>query len=236
MSDSDGVKDDRTKWVAVALAIVTIIVLVCLGYALQSSLNNWNESQQNSRQIKYETERYIRERCVGLDVINGIKCITDAKQSATNHERDESDLYAQRQMVVWAFIMAVTALISIPLSVAGVFFVWNSLHLTRRATKAAIDANTNTLLAIDQEQTNAQRQLRAYIHVDEARISYIGGIDIEAVLKVRNFGNTPAKKVIVWYEGTVTDRKDAGFSYSFNGDYGPIEVAPPNRPYQLKLF
>ena len=87
---------------------MAVILIASLIYVAWATSNNWDTSQQNAREIKSYADRYERERCVGLDIVAGIKCISDARQAASDKERDEADLYAQRQMAVWAFLVAVT--------------------------------------------------------------------------------------------------------------------------------
>jgi hypothetical protein len=141
------------------------------------------------------------------------KCVADAEKAAHNQEQAEADLYAQRQMAVWAFAVGMSGLVSIPLSLAGILFVWRSLALNREALRIAGEANANTLTAIEQEQANAQKGLRAYLGVvfihfdcpssiilDYKPREIIAGQKITdfAVLTIKNFGQTPANKVYTW--------------------------------------
>jgi hypothetical protein len=64
------------------------------------------------------------------------------KKSAHSDQRDEYDLLAQKQMVIWAFAVALGALVSIPLTAAGIVFVWANLT-EMRAQRAQMIAQTN---------------------------------------------------------------------------------------------
>ena len=95
----------------------------------------------------------------------------------------------------------------------GTLALLYSIGLNRIATNAAIEANASTLKAITQEQENAQRQLRAYVGIEVITTTpneFL--VDIPATdpsvagttankfihITVKNFGQTPAKDVVVY--------------------------------------
>lgn len=187
MFDNDRSKDNQPRWVVPALFAMALVLTAALAYVVWATSNNWNASQQSARHIQSNAQRYERERCIGLDVAAGIKCIADTREAAANQERDEADLYAQRQMAVWAFLVAVTAFVSIPLSITGIYFVWRSLALNRDAVNAATDSNKVA-------REIGEAQVRAYLtcisgDYRQTRQSIICNIVIE------NTGQSPASEV-----------------------------------------
>lgn len=194
MSDSDRGKDNKPRWVIPALVGMAIILLTALGYVTKATSDNWNASQQNAREIQSYTARYERERCVGLDVAEGVKCIADARKAAADQERDEADLYAQRQMAAWAFLVAVTAFVSIPLSVTGILFVWRSLAMNREAVGAAVHGNENALKAM-------KADLRPWMEIKEIKVKNFRTsaehITLNVEVLFENVGKSPAKKIDV---------------------------------------
>ena len=150
------------------------------------------------------------------------ECISQAQEAAQDKERNESDLYAQRQMAVWAFSVGIAGFISVFLSLAGIFYVWYSLALNRAAVDAAVSANANTLTAIHQDQQNAERQTRAYLTVDsvnsdwDKEFAYRNGFKV----KIRNCGQTPAYGIVA---GSTVDYRPVG-KFSF---VSPAQVGAP---------
>lgn len=147
MSGSNRGQDNKPRWVVPALVILALVLIAALAYVAWATSNNWNASQQNARQIQSNAQRYERERCVGLDVVGGIECITKTREAAAEKERDEADLYAQRQMAVWAFLVAITALVSIPLSLGGIFLLWQNLMQVHRSNESAEQSAEAALLS-----------------------------------------------------------------------------------------
>ncbi len=179
--------DNRLKWVVPALAFMVAILVVALGYVIWSTSNNWKASHQNVGDIQSYANRYIRERCIGLSVAEGVKCITDAKKTAADLKRDEADLYAQRQMAVWTFLVAVTAFVSIPMSLAGIFLVWQSLALNREALRLTADANANTLRI-------GQAQVGAYLTCDGGTYT-INNNGLMCKPTITNHGQSAARNI-----------------------------------------
>lgn len=96
------------------------------------------------------------------------------------------------------------------LSFLGTGLIFWSLCLTRKA-------NQNTINAINQEQANAERQLRAYVFVDTVSLkdSNSKKFATQVIVTTKNFGQTPAKQVMVDFNLVVPlwgeqKRKDNG--------------------------
>ena len=193
MSDSDRGEDFGHWWVTPGFVALATVFITVFGYAYWATTSNWNESQENSKHIEAYSNRYAVERCNRLYPVEKDECIKEAAQAAQDQQRNEADLYAQRQMAVWALVVAICAAVSIPLSVAGIFFVWRSLALNREAVAAATTANANTLRAIEQEQANAERGIRAYVTPGNISVSKFDiGLKSNFRCVFKNSGQTPA--------------------------------------------
>lgn len=145
---------------------------------------------------------------------------SDEANDQRQHDREEADLKAQQDMAIWAERMFWATFAAVVVSLLGLALIGRTLHHTRRAADYAKDmvdeakATTNaTLKIINQEQTNAQRQLRAYVGVET--ISLCNGINpsltIDPIasppgtattnllrIMCKNFGQTPANNVMVF--------------------------------------
>ena len=63
----------------------------------------------------------------------------------------------------------------------------------------------------------AQRQLRAYIAVEHGDVQLVnGGEGIRAMIRIKNFGQTPARNVVSWASVRVFDAENPVFSMKKN--------------------
>jgi hypothetical protein len=88
------------------------------------------------------------------------------------------------------WIAALAAIGSVGVSIWAVRLVGRSLKETRKATSTAITSNRIA-------QETAKRQLRAYVLVVECYFESVGDTNFRLVLKIKNFGQTPAYKLSV---------------------------------------
>ncbi len=159
----------------------------------------------------------IRQHCQFSSAETQRECTSSEKETAQDQERGARDLYAQRQMAIWSAATGVTAIVSIFLSAAGIIFVWRSLQLTR-------EANAQTLKAIEQEQTNAERQVRAYVGISEVRaLPVLVSKPLETFIKINNFGQTPAQNVRVWSRSFFVGREDVASPEAITANIGVLE-------------
>lgn len=157
------------------------------------------------------------------------------KQPCENPQgRDESDLCAQWEAANAATDAAQYALWQTLLAAFGTVGVLVSLYYTRRALKLAIESTEDAEKALQFASRNADaaqdlvevsrqtagRQLRAYVYLDSADIGIVrrsravgGGFDVTFKMTFKNYGQTPAKNVILF----------AGYSY----DKFPLTMTLP---------
>jgi hypothetical protein len=111
-------------------------------------------------------------------------------------QRSEDDLRAQQEMACWARNMFLTAIAQTLLSVLGVILIYRTLRATRDAVDEARAATKAAEDAVDVTRETAQRQLRAYVFVDNVLVTDDGeNGSSHALLKLRNTSTTPAYKV-----------------------------------------
>lgn len=139
-------------------------------------------------------------------VVTAINC-----QASGSDFNPWQDSYAQWSMVVLSAL-------ALGVSVWAVRLVGKTLAETKEATKAAREANATTLKAIEQDNLNSQRQLRAYLFVETATISITNG-GVSAQIDIRNSGASPAKSVRLrlHLQAVVTMTKLKVESYDWQG-------------------
>lgn len=141
----------------------------------------------------------------------------DAQSSAESEHKTEehetADLEAQRkaadaaaasaEIAEWQKIPTIAQIILAGLAAFGLFvslyYTRQSIALSRAATEAAVAGNTATIKAIDQEQNNAQRQMRAYVTYSGFRFekSVTSAMGYQMKFSFKNAGSTPAYNVLV---------------------------------------
>lgn len=135
--------------------------------------------------------------------------ISKANERANNDKHDEKDLVAQESMATSThWIMWFTGA-QIFLTLFGTWLVWRSLTLTRVAVNAAVEGNTHTIAANEQQRISSQRQLRAYMTVSDCSYQALDDGYLLSV-KIRNSGQTPAFNVRHMSESYAGEYPDGG--------------------------
>lgn len=112
----------------------------------------------------------------------GPLCIKDEEATASESERAEDDLKAQKDMANWAVWIAVFTALQIGVGLLGVGLVYNTLRATRKANRIA--------------RRSAERQLRAYIDVRPGGITTADNLgDAIGFVTIKNVGQIPATEV-----------------------------------------
>lgn len=107
--------------------------------------------------------------------------------------RSEQNLQAQRDMARWAFDALILSGIAAFATVLGLVYVKKTLDLTRKAVEDSARSADAAVQAIEQSELHAQRQLRAYISLKEAKLKDVAvGMQPKAIIKFLNCGSTPA--------------------------------------------
>lgn len=203
------------------LLAIAIALVVAFGLFLRdlSTVDRWYVESAAEEADEHRREAYnqISEFCLSLPAAQAQQCMYQARNTAYQQEHEDADLAAQRQMAMWTKWMGIAAFFAILVSIAGVFLVWTTFRETRRANttarkefaRARLDArnaaksseaalkigNKSALAAAKQvkiAQETAYRELRAYLSVQEVRVSEVGTLGLNGQIVIRNAGHTPA--------------------------------------------
>jgi hypothetical protein len=183
--------------------------IIAVGLILSGLFTGWGWLQFSKYQTQHSNERqYIANyeaptggnyadscREKGSGISGAAKCLIESIDSNREAQRSKYDLQAQQEMAEWAFALVLLTVAQAVASFFGIILLVQNLALARVA-------NANTLVAITQEQINAERQLRAYItisHVDFVQI----GREIQIRVKILNAGQTPAHSCVVWMDSSL---------------------------------
>lgn len=195
-----------------AFAVLLLIIGATAGLILEGLGGLYQghaQYQKNAQSQREAASQEIAKTCFTGDFSNFSKCLSEKIEAYYSQQVTNQDLKAQQDMAYWAMLLFILGVGQAVIAAIGIYFIWNSLRLSRIATSAAVEANKNTLKAIEQEQANAQRQLRAYVVVEPTNASLLifdqrdmtkGTVSIQ--VKVTNAGQTPAYRL-----RTITDAK-----------------------------
>ena len=217
----------RSNWVKLA-AIGGIIFLSSL------TLIAWGlaETSKYQRQADYRANdyaEYSREKvgksCVGPLTVNQADCVEQARKEARENQRDEQDLVAQRQSALWAYVMAVAAVIGMALSAVGVFLVYTTFDATRKANEIA-KKNVRPWVVVERFEIKRLR----FENV-EWRQGIFAIVEVE--IQIKNIGQTPAYAFLTSGE-TMQDIKEQIakiYPVTFEGD-----CLAPNQKRNINIF
>ncbi len=183
------------RYGAIALAALAAIGLLTFSYsqyreaaAVQSLIER---QASNQTQIEGEAARREGQRCTEIiPTTERIDCEYRAKEGGKASRRAIRDLEAQKVMALWTRYMGLAAIIGTAVGVIGIGLVFVTFYEARKANRIARESN--------------ERQLRAYLAVDDASIG-LHPEEGEIVLQIRlkNCGQTPAYKACIMGESYV---------------------------------
>jgi hypothetical protein len=179
----------KNKLIFLAIAVITFCAF-WIGYGLLESAKYEQQAKDKISEYAEHTSDKVARACVGTDKNKSIQCVNEAFEAKRDYEYNQSDLVAQRQSALWAYIMAAAAVIGIALSAVGVWLVKTTFDETRLANSIAKE----TLF----------RQLRAYATVESIerdQSTRVGEYpSFECVnITIHNSGSTPATCVKIIY-------------------------------------
>jgi hypothetical protein len=160
---------------------------------------NEQTSQSDIQRIRDITASRIGENCSRLDRARALECIAEANDAADEDIRAIINLTAQRNISAWTIVVGLVGVLSGPLTIAGMYFLWKNLYEVRRATEISEKAVGVAREANDIEQRIGKATVRAYVSISDAMIQFPGGkSDTFAFLqlKCRNSGQSPAFNIL----------------------------------------
>jgi hypothetical protein len=128
----------KNRLIFVAIAVLTFcVVCIGFGYGLLESAKYERQANDKIGEYAEHTRDKVAQVCVGSAKIENIKCVTEAFEAKREYEYNQSDLVAQRQSALWAYIMAGAAVIGLALSAGGVWLVKTTFDETRTSNLIA---------------------------------------------------------------------------------------------------
>lgn len=203
MSKSD--RSNRTaSLIAGAFCAVFLFAAAALIYPL-GFLNGREAERRQQTPASYSksAQADAKRACARLQGGAAFECIYEKVEASQEQARAEQDLSAQQRAADSALASAVIALLTLAISIVGVWFVKRTLDATLDAvqdtSRATAAMEAQNLLAAE----TAHHQLRAYILPKSARIS---GVELDKAPRVdltfSNSGATMAHNVDldVWFD------------------------------------
>lgn len=139
MSDSGGGNQFKTRLI-VGIIIAVVIASTFIGWGLLNSAQYEWQADANTGHYSEYTRKKIAESCVGIAAPEKAKCVYEARDQEREYRYNQRDLVAQRRSALWAYVMAVAAVIGMALSALGVWLVKTTFDETRRSNEIANDA------------------------------------------------------------------------------------------------
>lgn len=161
-----------------------------------STAKNGNRADHHTQEYRKQADRDIKNKCTSSDVAALRSCIQEIVETTNEHERDEDDLHAQRDMAKWALLMLAATIAAAFAAFIGVVFIWNDTRVARKIGQAGV---------------------RAYVSVTDVEL---GIFEKHPFLIVRfilaNKGNSPAIGTVVSYNIEVDEWGPSGKTVSKN--------------------
>jgi len=194
-------------WVVVAgiLFAALVIAVIEQGIRLSQVHQEVYKEYANSRQ-EAERKKQFKERCDSITAVVELRrCFEQQIDSSWDTQKDQEDLYAQKQMADWAWWMVIlTMAIGVPSICLTGFGIWLVYLNLREAQHITIEAIKHTQVA-EQTARIAERQLvvgqrpwvSAHIGIESAVTIKDGEFIVEVIVRMKNYGQSPAISVDV---------------------------------------
>jgi hypothetical protein len=193
MSDSDRVNVSKVGLI-IGLLLALGICVSWIGYGLSKSAEYERQADNKRSEYSEYTRQKIADTCVGIPDLEAVKCRYEALDAQREHDSNQSDLIAQRQSALWAYIMGAAAVIGMALSAVGVWLVKATFDATR-------EANIIQKTAMKNAEIDAKEARDALVESDRAVVIVPGsmrgtqepGGTVSLQFIVENNGRTAAK-------------------------------------------
>lgn len=177
----------------VALLVVSVLT-VGMGAFAAFDISRYSEieageSVRHTKQNEAVTADQINTKCVPLEPVLRIVCVSEHIATQREAQRSEEDLQAQQMMARIAFWMAALAFVQSLIGIGGIYFVGRSLDLNAKATEEATRAADAAEKALVAENRPWIRFSLLSVGIDFASRT------AEAEFRVENGGKSPALNV-----------------------------------------
>ena len=199
---------------------------VSIGYGLLEAAKYEQQANDKIGEYTKYTRDKVTQACVGVAKIDKIKCVNESFEAKREYEYNQSDLVAQRQSALWAYIMAAAAVFGIALSAGGMVLVYTTFREARKSNEIA--------------QQIGQAQTRCYLSVKSAKILIEMSGNIGMTIILLNSGQSPARN-FRWsflvnlrsknpnFNGEIGLSKESLISSGHSCDIAVGESHPPNQ-------
>ena len=144
------------------------------------------EAERHTTHYSERTSEQIKESCTPSNPLPRDQCIEEIIKASHENQRNEADLYAQRQMADWAYAITVIGSFSIFLTIAGIYFVRESLIEMQRTRKVSEDAVKAALQQV-------KIQLRPKITANQIAMEVVADMPLAGHLILVNEGGNSAE-------------------------------------------
>ncbi|WP_324743651.1 DUF6471 domain-containing protein [Tsuneonella sp. CC-YZS046] len=224
MSGSNWIKHPMARLVGGLIVAITYCAL-WIGYGLLESTNYERQARAKTEEYSRHTSDKVAETCVGIPRAERIRCFYEAIDAQAEYEYNQADLVAQRQSALWAYIMAVAAIIGMALSAVGVWLVWTTFRETKRTADEANEANKIS-----------RDQIRAHL-ICEGGEFQVGENFANFTLKFKNIGNSNARqirtRVKLW---VARNGLEGGVQEFFGNEKAWITLIPASQTERATVF
>lgn len=186
----------RGDWSAVTKAGLSLVFIVILatavffiskGMELQRAYQK--EASSASQNYTNRAAQHMKLDCAQADPADRHKCTKEIREADRENRRKEYDLEAQRITAAWTSLMGGAALVGMAFSIIGVALVWTTFHETKIGNVIAREIG--------------EAQTRAYLSITDASC-HVPKRELTAFrFDLRNAGNSPARKTMVYLEYAV---------------------------------
>jgi hypothetical protein len=157
-------------------------------------------ANSNKRHYSEYARKKIVETCVAISPLEKARCVYEARDQEREHQYNQSDLVAQRQSALWAYIMGLAAVIGMALSALGVWLVKTTFDETRCSNEIARMAQRPWL--------DVQIKLHGIARAEK-------GYALRIEMNVENLGQTPANHLRYAVDGFFLEDLDMGSPFEF---------------------
>jgi hypothetical protein len=119
------------------IVIATLVAATFISFGLLKSAQYEWQADANSGHYSEYTRKKIAETCVAVSALEKAKCVYEARDKKREYRYNQRDLVAQKRSALWAYIMAVAAVVGMALSALGVWLVKTTFDETRTANEIA---------------------------------------------------------------------------------------------------
>lgn len=194
-SDSKGSKHIWVWGVCATALGVFLFTLVAISHLHGAQSER---DQQHANQSRERSHGSLRGLCANVPPNRAAECAYEAIKTDHEEYRAEENLRAQRTMATWTFATTMIGLMAVALSLGGLIALLRDLR---------------------QNRDSAERQLRAYLHIEPSGVNEAKEGLCRVPLQIFNAGQTPAYDLELFGDFLVVSGEPLEFDPATHGRY-----------------